>query len=71
MGIEISPRITQKGDKDSLGPTSKYPFAFKRGINATRRKGHSFQHGLHALAFFLSPKKSACTNCIPSCMHHL
>jgi hypothetical protein len=56
MGIEISPRITQKGDKDSLGPTSKYPFAFKRGINAARRKGHSFQHGLHALAFFLSPK---------------
>jgi hypothetical protein len=58
MRIETSPRITQKGDKDNLGPTSKHPFAFKRGINAAgrERKGHSFQNRLHALAFFLSLK---------------
>jgi hypothetical protein len=38
MGIETSLRIAQKRDKDSLGPTFKHPFAFKRGINAARRE---------------------------------
>jgi hypothetical protein len=38
MGIETSPRITQREDKDSLGPTSKHPFVFKRGINVARRE---------------------------------
>jgi hypothetical protein len=54
MGIETSPMIAQKGDKDSLGPTSKHPFAFKRGINATRReKGALF------------PKQVACSYLLP------
>ena len=44
MGIETNPRITQKGDKYNLGPTSKHPSAFKRGINASKReKGVLFQ----------------------------
>jgi hypothetical protein len=38
MEIETSPRITQNGDKDSLGPMSKHPFALKRCINATGRE---------------------------------
>jgi hypothetical protein len=43
MGIETSPRITQTGDKDNLGPTSKHPFVFKRGINAAGiEKGELF-----------------------------
>ena len=54
MGIETNPMITQKGDKDSLGPTSKHPFAFKRGINAARReKGALF------------PKQAACSYLLP------
>jgi hypothetical protein len=38
MGIETSLMIAQKGDKDIFGPTSKHPFAFKKGINAARRE---------------------------------
>ena len=43
MGIETSPKITQKGDKDNLVPMFKHLFAFKKGINATgREKGALF-----------------------------
>jgi len=50
MGIETNTRITQKGDKDNLGLTSKHLFAFKRGINAAGRdKGALF------------PKQAACS----------
>jgi len=72
MEIEISPRITQKGDKDSLGQTSKHPFAFKRGINAARRKeGALFPKRAACSCLLPLPKKYACTSCLPSCMHHL
>jgi len=54
MGIETSPKIWQKGDKGNLGPTSKQPFTFKRGINATKReKGALF------------PKRAACSCLLP------
>jgi hypothetical protein len=54
MGIETSTRITQKGDKDSLGPTSKHPFAFRKGINTAGREKE---------AFF--PKRAACSCLLP------
>jgi hypothetical protein len=54
MRIETNLMITQKGDKDSLGPTSKHPFAFKRGINAIRREKGA-----------LSLKRAACSYLLP------
>jgi hypothetical protein len=54
MEIETSPRITQNGDKNSLGPMSKHPFALKRGINATGRE-----------KWALFPKRVACSCLLP------
>ena len=54
MGIETSPRITQKEDKDNLGPTSKHPFAFKKGINVVGREKTT-----------LFPKRVVCFCLIP------
>jgi len=54
MKIKTNPKITQKRDKDNLGPTFKHPFVFKRGINAARReKGALF------------PKWVACSCLLP------
>jgi len=71
-GNRNQPKDNSKGDKDNLDPTSKHPFAFKRGINAARRKEEALCSKQAACSCLLPlPKKSTCTSCIPSCMHHL
>ena len=67
MRIETNPRITQKGDKDNLSPTSKHPFAFKRGINAVRiEKGTLFSKRAACSCLLPLPKNlpttTACTS---------
>jgi hypothetical protein len=58
MGIETSLKITQRADKDSLGPTSKHPFAFNRGINvAKREKGALFPQQAACSCLLPRPKK--------------
>jgi hypothetical protein len=67
MGIGTSPRITQKGDKDNLGPTSKHPFAFKKGINAAmREKGALFSKQATCSCLLPLPKNLPATAAHPA-----
>jgi len=56
-------------DKDSLGPTSKHPIAFKRGINAVERereRGTLPKTGVMLLPSSSSQSLSAAAACFSS-----
>jgi hypothetical protein len=66
-GNRNQPKDNPKGDKDSLGPTSKHPFAFKKGINAARReKGALFSKQATCSCLLPLPKNLPATAAHPA-----